>query len=98
LAREVKGVLALVALRVIRFGVKKLLGIWSGGTENSRVCGGLVEYLISRERRSPQAVVLAESKALRKGILESWEDALISRCQKHKRRNLLRHVSKSQQR
>ena len=29
--------------------------------------------------------------------MDSWEDALISRCQEHKRRNLLGHVSKSQQ-
>lgn len=32
-------IVVLAALGVSRFGVKKLLGIWSGGTENSGVCG-----------------------------------------------------------
>jgi hypothetical protein len=31
----------IAALGVTRFEVKKLLGIWSGGTENSGVCTGL---------------------------------------------------------
>jgi putative transposase len=91
------GVVVLAALGVSRFGVKKLLGIWSGGTENSGVCGGLVDDLISRGLRRPEIIVLDGSKALRKAILDSWEDALIGRCQEHKRRNLLGHVSKSQQ-
>lgn len=91
------GVVVLAALGVSRFGVKKLLGIWSGRTENSGVCGGLVDDLISRGLRRPELVVLDGSKALKKAILDSWEDALIGRCQEHKRRNLLGHVSKSQQ-
>lgn len=90
-------VVVLAALGVSRFGMKKLLGIWSGGTENSGVCGALVEDLTSRGLRRPEIVVLDGSKALRKAILESWEDAVVARCQEHKRRNLLGHVSKSQQ-
>ena len=90
-----EGVVVIAALGVSRFGVKKLLGIWSGGTENSGVCGGLVDDLRSRGLRRPEIVVLDGSKAQRSAILESWEDALISRCQEHKRRNLLGHVSKS---
>lgn len=90
-------IVVLAALGISRFGVKKLLGIWSGGTENSGVCGALVEDLISRGLRRPEIVVLDGSKALRKAILESWEDAVVARCQEHKRRNLLGHVSKSQQ-
>jgi len=38
----------IAALGVTRFGEKKLLGIWSGGTENSAVCGALVDDLISQ--------------------------------------------------
>jgi putative transposase len=90
-------IVVLTALGVSKFGVKKLLGIWSGGTENSGVCGALVDDPRSRGLRRPELTVLDGSKALRKAILESWEDALIGRCQEHKRRNLLGHVSKSQQ-
>jgi len=38
----------IAALGVSRFGVKKLLSIWAGGTENSEVCGALVDDLIAR--------------------------------------------------
>jgi transposase-like protein len=85
------------ALGVTRFGVKKLLGIWAGGTENSAVCGALVDDLIVRGLQRPELVVSDGSKGLRRAILDRWGDALIARCQEHKRRNLLGHMSKSQQ-
>jgi putative transposase len=87
----------IAALGVTRFGVKKLLGIWAGGTENSAVCGALVDDLMARGLQRPGLVVLDGSKALRKAIVERWEEAVIARCQEHKRRNLLGHLSKSQQ-
>lgn len=87
----------IAALGVTRFGVKKLLGIWAGGTENSAVCGALVDDLIARGLQRPELVVLDGSKALRKAIVDRWEDAVIARCQEHKKRNLLGHMSKSQQ-
>lgn len=87
----------IAALGVTRFVVKKLLGIWAGGTENSAVCGALVDDLIARGLKRPELVVLDGSKALRKAIVERWEDAVIARCQEHKKRNLLGHLSKSQQ-
>jgi len=87
----------IAALGVSRFGVKKLLSIWAGGTENSEVCGALVDDLIARGLRRPELVVLDGSKALRKAIVDRWEEAVIARCQEHKKRNLLGHMSKSQQ-
>jgi len=87
----------IAGLGVTRFGVKKLLGIWAGGTENSAVCGALVDDLIARGLQRPELVVLDGSKALRKAIVDRWEDAVIARCQEHKKRNLLGHMSKSQQ-
>lgn len=42
-------------------------------------------------------MVLDGSKALRKAIVDRWVEAVIARCQEHKKRNLLGHVSKSQQ-
>lgn len=86
----------LAALGVTRFGEKKLLGIWSGGTENSAVCGALLDDLVARGLQRPQLTVMDGSRALRKAILERWEEAPIARCQEHKRRNLLAHVSESQ--
>ena len=87
----------IAALGITRFGVKKLLGIWAGGTENSAVCGALIDDLISRGLQRPELVVLDGSKALRKAIVERWEEVVIARCQEHKKRNLLGHMSKSQQ-
>jgi transposase-like protein len=87
----------IAALGVTRFGVKKLLGIWAGGTENSVVCGALIDDLIARGLQRPQLVVLDGSKALRKAIVERWEEVVIARCQEHKKRNLLGHLSKSHQ-
>ena len=87
----------IAALGVTRFGVKKLLGIWAGGTENSAVCGALVDDLIARGLQRPELVVLDGSKALRKAIEDRWEEMVIARCQEHKKRNLLGHLSKSQQ-
>lgn len=87
----------IAALGVSRFGVKKLLGIWAGGTENSAVCGALIDDLISRGLQRPELVVLDGSKALRKAIVDRWEEVVIARCQEHKKRNLLGHMSKSQQ-
>lgn len=87
----------IAALGITRFGVKKLLGIWAGGTENSAVCGALVDDLIARGLQRPELVVLDGSKALRKAIVDRWEEAVIARCQEHKKRNLLGHMSKSQQ-
>lgn len=87
----------IAALGVTRFGVKKLLGIWAGGTENSAVCGALVDDLIARGLKRPELVVLDGSKGLRKAIEERWKEVVIARCQEHKKRNLLGHMSKSQQ-
>jgi putative transposase len=95
--KRVDQVCVIAALGVTRFGVKKLLGIWAGGAENSAVCGALIDDLIARGLKRPELVVLDGSKGLRKAIEERWEEVVIGRCQEHKRRNLLGHLSKSQQ-
>src|SRR5581483_11289137 len=46
--KTVDQICVIAALGVTRFGVKKLLGIWAGGTENSMVCGALIDDLIGR--------------------------------------------------
>lgn len=57
----------------------------------------MVEDLIARGLRRPELVVLDGSKGLKRAILDRWEYAPIARCQEHKKRNLLGHVSKLQQ-
>lgn len=37
--------------------------IWAGGTENSAVCGALIDDLIARGLQRPELVVLDGSKA-----------------------------------
>jgi transposase-like protein len=95
--KRVDQICVIAGLGITRFGVKKLLGIWAGGTENSAVCGALVDDLVARGLQRPELVVLDGSKGLKKAIVDKWEDALIARCQEHKKRNLLGHMSKSQQ-
>jgi transposase-like protein len=67
------------------------------GMENSAVCGALIDDLIARGLKRPELVVLDGSKGLRKAIEARWEEVVIARCQEHKKRNLLGHLSKSQQ-
>lgn len=83
------------ALGITGDGHKKLLGIWAGGTENSSVVGSLINDLIKRGLKKPQLTLLDGSKALKKAILEQWEDALVGRCQQHKLRNVVDHLVKS---
>ena len=83
------------ALGITGDGHKKLLGIWAGGTENSSVVGSLINDLIKRGLKKPQLTLLDGSKALKKAILDQWEDALIGRCQQHKLRNVVDHLVKS---
>lgn len=83
-------------LGITQDGTKKLLGIWSGGTENSGVVRLLLDDLIRRGLKEPELTVLDGSKALHKAITDNWSEAVIARCQIHKQRNLLSHVSESQ--
>ena len=86
----------IAALGITEDGTKKLLGIWSGGTENSSVVKELLDDLIKRGLKEPKLTVLDGSKALHKAITDKWSEAVIARCQIHKQRNVLSHVSESQ--
>lgn len=88
---EVAGQMLVVALGVTHEGEKHVLGLWQGATENAEVCKGLLEDLIRRGLKTEQTYlfVLDGSKALRAGVERVFgEDALIQRCQQHKRRNV----------
>ena len=83
------------ALGITEDGTKRLLGVRQGATENAAVCTALLEDLCSRglETSSPTLVVLDGAKALHAAVKRVWgRNALIQRCQVHKRRNVREHL------
>jgi transposase-like protein len=84
-----------VALGIIEDGTKRVLGVRQGATENAAVSTVLLEDLRERglETGRPTLFVLDGSKALHAAVTRVWgKNAVIQRCQVHKRRNLKAHV------
>jgi putative transposase len=89
----------IVALGVTEEGTKQALGLWEGSTENSTMCQTLLANLQSRGLRTDRSllVILDGSKALHKAVRMMFgEAALVQRCQIHKLRNVLDHLSERQ--
>lgn len=89
------GEMMIVVLGVEPDGSKRILGLRQGATENAVVVRSLIEEM--RERGlccdQPTLFVLDGSKALRKAVVDIWgQNAVIQRCQVHKKRNVLAHV------
>ena len=77
-------------------GAKTILGIWQGATENATVVGELLGDLMNRglDFTVPRLYVLDGGKALSSAVKKyAGEGAAIQRCQVHKRRNVLDHVT-----
>jgi transposase-like protein len=77
-------------------GVKRVLGLRQGATENAEVCATLLEDLRERglDTGRPTLFVLDGAKALYAAVTWVWgKNAVIQRCQVHKKRNLKAHVS-----
>ena len=92
---EFAGQTLIVALGLEENGVKHVLGLWQGATENTTVCKSLLEDLVARgldpERR--YLFVLDGSKALRAAVEKVFGGrAEVQRCQLHKRRNVKEHL------
>lgn len=90
----------LAAMGIDRDGRKHMLGIIEGGSENTTVVKGLLEDLIGRglDPSRPRLYVLDGGKALHKGVTDVFgKEALIQRCQVHKKRNVLSYLPKSEQ-
>jgi transposase-like protein len=82
----------IVAVGIDVTGVKHVLGIREGATENATTSTALLADLRERGLSTEKATlfVLDGSKALRKAVLDVWaERAKIQRCQAHKIRNVL---------
>src|SRR5882724_5474247 len=84
------------ALGIGHDGVKTILGIWQGATENATVVGEPLGDLMNRglDFSEPRLYVLDGGKALHAAVKKFAGDAApIQRCQVHKRRNVLDHVT-----
>lgn len=82
-------------------GVKHVLGLWQGSTENSQVAKSLLSDLIGRglNLERPLLVVIDGSKALRKAIDDILgTGTMVARCTVHKKRNVLEQLPDRYQR
>jgi len=88
-----------VALGIGEDGRKTILGIRQGATENATVVGELLSELVERglDFTAPRLYVLDGAKALSAAVKKhAGESAAIQRCQVHKRRNVLDHLTDEQ--
>jgi len=85
----------IAAMGITEDGTKRLLGVRQGATENAAVCTALLEDLCGRglDTSSPTLLVLDGAKALHAAVKRVWgQNALIQRCQVHKKRNVQQHL------
>ena len=90
-----------VSLGIDTEGVKHVLGLWQGSTENARVAKSLLEELVGRglDVERPLLVVIDGSKALRRAVNDVLgEDTPVQRCTVHKKRNVLEELPKQHHR
>lgn len=84
------------ALGVTQDGRKTILGIRQGATENATVVGELLGDMVNRgmDFSQPRLYVLDGGKALSAAVKKhAGDSAPIQRCQVHKRRNVLDHLT-----
>ena len=97
---KVGGHTVVIALGIDTTGAKHVLGLRQGATETTAVVKGLLEDLVARGLETDRTVliVIDGAKALRKAVSDVFgEEAPVQRCTVHKRRNVLEHLSKSNQ-
>jgi transposase-like protein len=91
----------ITALGVDAAGTKHILGLWPGATENSDVCGSLLDDMIERGLSvgMQYLFIIDGSKALKKAIKDRFGTvALIQRCRIHKERNIRSYLPKKHHR
>ncbi len=89
-----------IALGVTRQGEKKILGLVQTATEHEAVCAAFLRELVERGLRTDQGLlwVIDGAKGLRKAIQTVFgRQAVVQRCQWHKRENVVRYLPKGQQ-
>ena len=95
-ATPFEGQQMVAALGIAQDGRKMILGIRQGATENATVVGELLGDLVSRglDFSEPRLYLLDGGKALTAAVKKhAGESAAIQRCQVHKRRNVLDHLT-----
>jgi putative transposase len=98
-ATPFEGQQMVAALGIAQDGKKIILGIRQGATENATVVGELLGELIQRglDFTEPRLYVLDGGKAVTAAVKKYAGDAAaIQRCQVHKRRNVLDHLTDEQ--
>src|SRR3954470_12561604 len=98
-ATPFEGQQMVAAFGIAQDGRKTILGIRQGATENATVVGELLGDLVSRglDFTEPRLYVLDGGKALTAAVKKyAGESAAIQRCQVHKRRNVLDHLTDEQ--
>ena len=89
-----------IALGITLSGEKVILGFIQAGTENERVCSEFLQGLLGRGLRIDQGLlcIIDGAKGLHSAIQKVFgSQALIQRCQWHKRENVVSYLPKSQQ-
>src|ERR1700689_1481773 len=98
-ATPFEGQQMVAALGIGQDGRKTILGIRQGATENATVVGELLGDLVNRglDFTEPRLYVLDGGRALTAAVKKyAGESAAIQRCQVHKRRNVLDHLTEEQ--
>jgi putative transposase len=98
-ATPFEGQQMVAALGIGQDGRKTILGIRQGATENATVVSELLSDLVSRglDFTAPRLYILDGGKALTAAVKKhAGESAAIQRCQVHKRRNVLDHLTDEQ--
>ena len=98
-ATPFEGQQMVAALGIAQDGRKTILGVRQGATENATVVGELLGDLMNRglDFTEPRLYVLDGGRALTSAVKKyAGESAVIQRCQVHKRRNVLDHLTDEQ--
>src|SRR5215469_12106527 len=98
-ATPFEGQQMVAALGIAQDGRKTILGLRQGATENATVVSELLSDLVSRglDFTESRLYVLDGGKALTAAVRKhAGESAAIQRCQVHKRRNVLDHLTDEQ--
>lgn len=85
----------IVALGIGCDGVKTVLGLREGATENAAVVNSLLSELVERglDFSTPRLYILDGGKALATAVKRhAGEGGFIQRCQVHKKRNIIDHL------
>src|ERR1041385_6385959 len=98
-ATPFQGQQMVAALGIGQDGRKTILGVRQGATENATVVGELLGDLMNRglDFTAPRLYILDGGKALTAAVKKyAGESVAIQRCQVHKRRNVLDHLTDEQ--